>query len=263
MIKKKYHFLCGLPRSGSTVLSAILNQHPDIFCTPTSPLLDQIVDNQNIWHSNQAVLANPIPAQLDNITREMIEHFWDFSDKPVTIDKNRGWGKNVHMSKVLFGYDVKMIACVRDIPSIMASWLTLLRKNPNNYMDKLLTQRNLIVNDENRMDVMWNEMVLDCVESLQAAKRDAKELMLIDYDKLVEDPNYVLGELINFLELKHHNFDIENIINQYTDDDMAAWNLEGIHTIRNKLVKTSTSAKEILGDSLFDKYNNKNMFLGE
>ena len=260
MINKKYHFLCGLPRSGSTVLSAILNQHPEVFCTPTSPLLDQIVANQNIWHQNQSVLANPIPAQLDNITREMIEHFWDFSDKQVIIDKNRGWGKNVHMSKILFGYDVKMIACVRDIPSIMASWLTLLRKNPNNYMDTLLKQRGLTVNDENRMDVLWNEMVLDCIESLQEAKQNAKELMLVDYDKLVDDPNSVMSDIVSFLGLSGYKFDFENIVSQYKDDDVAAWNLSGMHTIRNKLVKTSNSAKDILGDYLFDKYNNKNMF---
>jgi hypothetical protein len=34
------YFLSGLPRSGSTVLAALLNQRNDIHVTPTSGLID-------------------------------------------------------------------------------------------------------------------------------------------------------------------------------------------------------------------------------
>ena len=47
---KTYHFLAGLPRSGSTVLASILNQNPEVYVTPTSPMLDLLVKNQdNFW----------------------------------------------------------------------------------------------------------------------------------------------------------------------------------------------------------------------
>jgi hypothetical protein len=40
---KKIYFLSGLPRSGSTVLAALLQQHPEMHTTATSGLLDMLV----------------------------------------------------------------------------------------------------------------------------------------------------------------------------------------------------------------------------
>ena len=37
---KKIFFLAGLPRSGNTLLTSILNQNPDIACTPNSITLE-------------------------------------------------------------------------------------------------------------------------------------------------------------------------------------------------------------------------------
>ncbi|NBP58534.1 sulfotransferase, partial [bacterium] len=36
---KKYYFISGLPRSGSTLLSAILNQNPRFYSGPNSPVV--------------------------------------------------------------------------------------------------------------------------------------------------------------------------------------------------------------------------------
>ena len=36
MKNKKFYFLCGLPRAGNTLLTSILNQNPDIACTPNA-----------------------------------------------------------------------------------------------------------------------------------------------------------------------------------------------------------------------------------
>ena len=37
---KEVFFLAGLPRSGNTILSSILNQNPDVCCTPNSITLE-------------------------------------------------------------------------------------------------------------------------------------------------------------------------------------------------------------------------------
>ena len=36
---KQFYFMAGLPRSGSTMLSAILNQNSKIYSGPSSPIL--------------------------------------------------------------------------------------------------------------------------------------------------------------------------------------------------------------------------------
>ena len=46
---KNFIMLSGLPRSGSTVLSSLLNQHPDIFVSTTSPLADFTILTTEQW----------------------------------------------------------------------------------------------------------------------------------------------------------------------------------------------------------------------
>ena len=133
MSSKEIVFFSGLPRSGSTVLQTILNQHSDIYATPTSPLLDLLIENQNAWKTNKSVIANPPPfEQLTNVTRAIIESFWKHIDKPIILDKNRGWMKNIKSAEILFEREVKTIITTRDLPSIMASWLKLIHKDNNN-----------------------------------------------------------------------------------------------------------------------------------
>lgn len=254
-MKKTFHFLSGLPRSGSTVLASILNQNSEVYATPTSPLLDQLITNQNVWHQVLAVKANPVPEQLDNLTRRLIDSIWNHIDKPIIIDKNRGWGKNMPASTILFKKEIKMVATTRDIPSIMASWLQILRNNPNSYMVQILAQKGLNPTDENMMDEMWENMVKDCVEGLVTAKKDAGDrLLLVDYDVMIENPRETMKNIEVFLDLPKWDYDFENIENNSVDDDLSAWGLKGMHKIRRTLQKTSKNAEEVLGEKLYRKF---------
>lgn len=254
-MKKQFYFLSGLPRSGSTLLSAILNQHFDIYVTPTSPLLDLLIENQNAWHECDAVIANPCPQQLTNITKAMIDAMWMHINKPIIIDKNRGWGKNIPASTILFEKEIKVIATVRDLPSIMASWLTLLHNNPNNFVDDEIRKAGQIVNDENRMIQRWFSMVKDCMEGLVQLKKDAaNRLLLIDYDDLIHDTSNILFNIEKFLNISHYKYDLNNIISITNDDDLSAWGLNGMHTIRPIIKKISKPAIEILGEDLYNKF---------
>ena len=49
---KKYFFLDGMPRSGNTLLTSILNQNPDIGCTPNSITLEIYHDVWNLKHTD-------------------------------------------------------------------------------------------------------------------------------------------------------------------------------------------------------------------
>lgn len=252
---KTFHFLAGLPRSGSTVLASILNQNPNVYVTPTSPMLDLLIENQNAWHRLPSVKANPFPEQLTNVTRAMINAMWEHRPEPIIVDKNRGWGKNMPASTILFEREIKVIATTRDLPSIMASWLTIIRNNPGNHVDQKIARLGAAVNDDNRMAEMWFEMVKDCMEALQQLKQDAaNRLLLIDYDELMADPKTQLSRIERFLVLPYHEYDFNNIINDTNDDDMVAWGFDGMHKIRAKLSKTARSPQEILGHSLYERF---------
>tara|TARA_R110000868_G_scaffold81757_1_gene231253 strand:- start:1078 stop:1863 length:786 start_codon:yes stop_codon:yes gene_type:complete len=252
---KTFYFLSGLPRSGSTVLASILNQNPKVYVTPTSPMVELLVKNQDTFWELPVVKANPCPDQLTNITRAMINSMWEHRPESIIIDKNRGWGKNMPASTILFEKEIKVIATVRDLPSIMASWLTLLHNNPKSHMDKTIKQRGYEPTDENRMGVMWFNMVKDCMEGIVQLKKDASNrLLLIDYDDLISDPKTTLHNITEFLSLPKHSYDFDNIKSVTEDDDLMAWGLQGMHKIRPKLEKIAKHPKEVLGDMLYNRF---------
>lgn len=252
-MKKKFHFLSGLPRSGSTVLSSILNQNPNVFVTPTSPLLGLLIANQDRFYKLEEVIANPIPEQLTNITRAMIDSAWEHRPEEIIIDKHRGWGKNMDASTILFGEEIKIVATVRDLPSIMASWLTLIHKYPFDF-DKKLLQKQLEPTDENRMGEMWFNMTKDCMEAVVESKRTAgNRLLLIDYDDLVNDPKHEVKRIEEFLELPTYNYDFINI-KEETSDDLKAWGFPDLHKIRPQVKKIAPHPKEVLGEELYNRF---------
>jgi len=252
---KTYHFLIGLPRSGSTVLSSLLNQHPDVYVTPTSPLLDLLIAVQDKWHTCPAVLANPFPEQLTNIIQAMIESAWSHRPEPIIIDRCRGWAKNLPAAYLLFKKQIKCIMTVRDLPSIMASWHTVMANNPGNYMDIELAKKNLPVTRESRVMGMWHNMVKDCMDGVRWAKWDGGEALLpVEYDAFIKDPEPILANITKFLGLSDYKFDINNIENTYEDDDLKAWGLSGLHSIRPRLEKTAKDPKELLGERLFETF---------
>lgn len=252
---KQFYFLSGLPRSGSTVLASILNQNPSVYVTPTSPLLDLLIENQNSWYRTPSVKANPFPEQLTNLTRAMIQAMWQHQPEPIIIDKNRGWGKNMPASTILFEQEIKVIATVRDLPSIMASWLTLLKVNPSSYIHNSIVQRGFPTTDENLMAEMWFNMVKDCMEAMQQLKKDASNrLLLIDYNELVTDPAGQLSKISVFLQLPSYIYDFNNIICNTVDDDLSAWGLNGMHKIRSTLSNTAKNSRQILGDDLYSRF---------
>ena len=50
---KKFYFMAGLPRSGGTLLSSILNQNPNIYVSPQSTLPNTLGATYNQYQSKE------------------------------------------------------------------------------------------------------------------------------------------------------------------------------------------------------------------
>lgn len=252
---KTYYFLSGLPRSGSTVLASILNQNPEVYVTPTSPMLNVSVAMQNAWREDPTVKANYFEDQIRNLTKAILPAYWQHRPESIIIDKGRGWSKNMPTASALFGYPIKAISVERDLPSIMASWLTLLRKNPGNFAERNVISKGFRPTDENLMAEMWFNMVQDCMEGIAQIRKDAlNQFIIVNYDDLITDPQTELNRITDFLNLPVWEYQFDNIINDTVDDDLVAWGLDGLHTIRSKLEKTAKPAIDVLGESLYNRF---------
>jgi sulfotransferase len=252
---KTLHFLSGLPRSGSTVLASILNQNPEIYVTPTSPMLNVAVKMQEAWREDPTVKANYFEEQARNLTKAILPAFWQHRPEPIIIDKGRGWAKNMPTVNALFGQKIKVIVVERDLPSIMASWLTIIKNQTNPQFDIKLRHNGMLPTDENRMGEMWFNMVKDCMEGTQQIKKDVPDqIIVVNYDALIQDPKNEIFRIEQFLDLPKYHYDFENIQSDTIDDDMVAWGFEGLHTIRPKLEKTCKHPREVLGDMLYNRF---------
>lgn len=258
MMNKKLHFISGLPRSGSTLIASILNQNPSVYVTPTSPMLNVAVKMQEAWANDPTVKANykHLEPQLNNLTKAILPAFWEHRPEPIIFDKGRGWAKNMLTVNKIFGKKIKVLVIYRDLPSIMASWLSLIKKQkPNCYIFNEIRRKGFEPTDENLMAEMWFNMVKDCMEGLQQIRREVPDQILeVHYDEFVENPFYHLNRISNYFELPKHNYDLNNIINDTNDDDLIAWGFEDLHAIRPKLQKTSKPAKEVLGETLYNRF---------
>lgn len=262
MIEKQFNFMAGMPRSGSTLLISILNQNPALYGTPTSPLLDLLFLNEMAWRKCPSVIANPIPTQLESISESIINGCWEHIPQNIIIDKHRAWGRNLPAIQHIFKKKPKLIITVRDVSSVIASFMRLLRnsKQSPNYIDQILLNKRLALTDMNRAEVLWNEFIMDPWDSFKTAfNMDKSSLLLVDYDRLMTDRDTVMKEVYQFLELPHFEHDFNKIENESKDDDLMAWGLEDLHTIRPKLEKTAKSPQEVLGQEIYNKYSSMNL----
>ena len=261
MIEKTFYFMGGLPRAGSTVLGAVLNQNPDIYVTPTSPLLNLLEYNEYGWQKNPSVIANRYQEQSYNITEAIINGCWEHIDRKIILDKCRGWVNYLPSVEFIFKTKPKMLMPVRDIPSILASYMRVLRKTEQPwYVDEELISRGLEINDENRVDAIWHLHVKDTLEQFNQVYKGRKDnFLLIEYDELVRKPDLIVERVYDFLELpkyKHYYFNIENIAKE---NDMDAWRIRDLHLVNPELKKTASHPSEILGKKVYEKYAMMNL----
>lgn len=261
MIDKKFFFLCGLPRAGSTVLASILNQNPEIYCTPTSPLLDLLEYNDYGWNNCPSVIANPIQGKNIDISQAIINGCWEHIEKPIIIDKCRGWVNHVPTIKTVFNQTPKILINVRNLTEILASYIKILREQPEpTYIDKIVIEKGYILNDSSRVEVIWEIHIKPVMQWLENAIRFYKDsLLLIEYDDLVDNKEETIKSIYNFLEIPKFDHYFDNIKNVTVEKDEEAWSVKDLHKVNAKLEKVAKHPKDILGEEIYDKYNRMNL----
>lgn len=249
--------LSGLPRSGSTVLTSLLNQHPEVHATTTSPVLGMVLNFGANWENQvQHQVEDRNEQQKLDMQREMLLSAHDHFNKPYVVDKNRGWPMHIKLVEELLGYSPKVICTVRDMPSVLASFVTLANKNlDDNFIDNQLKQTGFAVNNTNRCRLLWRSgTVGEGWEAFRSGYNYYRDKMLIlEYDEIVSDPLGVMNQIEEYLGLDHYKYDINNLKTMEEKDELHG--LKGLHDIRPSIKKTSRPPEEIIGHGLTQLYN--------
>lgn len=236
-MKKTLHFLSGIPRSGSTVLAAILNQNPATHVSTTSGLVHALDGLANTWHSAGLLNENdPNREKLAQTMRGCIDAFYEETDKPVIIDKSRGWPIPQIMGAMnqVLDRQVKVIATVRPVPDCMASFVR-------------------VAKPEDLDEFMYSGQLADHLKaaylSLEAGYKAMPEnFMFVEYDKLLADPQGQLERIHAFLELPAYDYDFGNIDgSSVKEDDENLHGYAGMHDVKPVLAKQhNDKSKDLL-----------------
>jgi sulfotransferase len=261
-MKHEFFFYSGLPRSGGTMLASVMNQHPDLHVTPLSPTVELLYYTEKYFdEQSEAYNADPRVDGKQCVLENIARNYYHSIDKKYIMDNNRAWPNNVGRITRFLTKDPKIVCIVRDVPSILASFIDLLNRNNNpgeNFVDRWLLDNNLELTTENRCMYLMQPIgiVNQSLWSMyQGFKKGYRDIMhLVEYNDLVNEPEQTLYDITKFLNINEHKFEFNNIVNVTPVNDVT-YNLEGMHSVRPKLQDRKLDVYEILGRKLVEEYS--------
>ncbi|MCO8163561.1 sulfotransferase [Pseudomonas sp. LJDD11] len=255
VVAQKYHFITGLPRSGSTLLSALLLQNPRFHAGMTSPvgiLVNNLITHFGAGTELGSMLSQP---QRQRLVRGVFDAYYaDKSDKQVIFDTNRSWSASMPLLAEQFP-EAKVIACVRNVAWVMDSLERRFRANPYE-ITRLFgdgVERNTVYS---RVETLGqrNRLVGYPWTALKEAfyGEYASRLLIIDYDLLAQAPQKVMPLLYSFIDEPLFDHDFEAVSYEAQQFD-AALGVHGLHTVRSKV--ELQKRRTVLPPDLFAQFN--------
>ncbi|MGG2022283.1 sulfotransferase [Pseudomonas sp. S8] len=258
---QQFHFISGLPRSGSTLLSAILLQNPRFHAGMTSPvgaLFSGVLEQCSAGSEFGAVIDTDMRRRL---LRGLFDAYYaDKADKPVVFDTNRQWSSRLPAISDLFP-KAKVIACVRNVAWVMDSLERLYRANPyeNTKLFGDAVERNTVYSRCETL-AQRNRLVGFAWAALKEAYygEHADSLLIVDYDLLTQAPERVLRLVYDFIGEPWFEHDFEHLAYDAPAFDQAL-GVAGLHKVKSKVALQSR--RTILPPDLFKQYADLSFWL--
>lgn len=248
----QFHFISGLPRSGSTLLAGILRQNPKFFAAMSSPVAGLVNSLLEQTGANSESYTFFDDAKRKVLCKALFDAYYSDKTQPVIFDTNRQWTARMHQLVELFD-NFKMICCVRNPAWVMDSFETIYRKNPFEYSRMFsAASRNTVYS---RCDALINGA--GAVGSAWTALKEAyygefsDRLLLVDYDLLTSHPARTMELIYRFIGEPLYDHDFNNVSYEESEFDQKL-GVKGLHSVKKKVeFKTRRS---ILPPDLFVKY---------
>lgn len=248
--------LSGLPRSGSTLLGSILNQNPLVNATPTSPLYSLLVNTCETFRSLDSQHTYDTSVQK-KIYHDIVKAFHpDDRECPIVLQKHRGWPRFVDAFREFVDPDPRIICPVRPIAEIIASYITLANRDPENFIDAHLKRDGVEITDEARAFLLWSQYLKTPYECMTIGlKMHRDSLLLIEYDELVFEPDKAMKRVYEFCDMEPFEHDFNDVSNTCAEAKDEAWGLKNLHAIRSSVGKASVNPLAYLPQSAIDYFS--------
>lgn len=255
------HVISGLPRSGSTLLSAILRQNPLFVAGITSPVAMLCSTLQQKMSAKGEFAVRFDDERRRRLLRSVFDGYYgDATQDHVVFDTNRTWTGRIGFLKKLYS-NVRIICCVRDVGWIIDSVERMLDQNPL----QLSTIFGFIHGSSvyGRVETLMNTergLIGQAWSSFREAwfSEHARDLIVIPYDRLVQNPKIVIDGLYAALGERPYPHRFDDIAYDEAEFDIQI-GMPGLHKVHRKV----EPFKRVPGipPDLFAKYADANFWL--
>lgn len=258
-MEKTLHFVAGLPRSGSTLITNILKQNPQIHGESVSSLSSIFGSIHVSWNNIEANQEYNNLEAKKGVLRSILQGYYSHIDKPIIIDKDRGWMSSIGLLENVLQTKVKIIVCVRNPAEILSSFERIKKENPLfcTRADSFLKEASSIASrayyyasPEGPLG-MAHRNIQDAVTMGYLDR-----LLFIDYNRYCNMPKTQTKRIYEFLEIKpfEHNFEK---IEQTEEYNYTTVGLPDLHKVKSKIDRTTVNCVEYLGLQLYEQYNSE------
>jgi len=234
---KQLFFLVAQPRSGNTLFASIMNQNPEIACTPNSITLEIMKDLFLL--KNTDVFQNyPDHKSLDNVLDVVYDNY--YKDWPQSIIIDRGpvmTPGNFALMQKHFKQPFKCIVLLRDLMDVLASYMQWYTENPDAFPNRYSCK-----NDEEKLGMIMNKdgAVAKDLEAIKNAFNYPDICHFVKYDNLVAQPEQEFCKIYQFIDEPYFNHKFENLqqveVNGMKyDDTIVGKNMHNIRSIVRKV----------------------------
>lgn len=255
MPPQKIIFNSSLPRSGSTLLQNILAQNPRFYCTPTNGLFDLLFASRDQFTKSPFFRAqDPLlmrQAFLGYCRAAMHGFYEGSTDRPVSIDKSRGWVSYFDWLCEIQPQP-KILVCIRDLRAILSSMEKRWRKHPHLQRPdedptgmKMSLAHSRVAHWLNSVPV--GNSVTRLMGAVEAGHHHA--FQIIRFEDLTTKPEQTLRGIYEYLDEEPFAHDFENVA-QTTQEDDSQHGIYGDHKIRQKVEPVPLDYHQILGKEL-------------
>jgi len=229
--------LAGLPRSGGTLLTALLSQNPKIHTEGHSPLCQLMWDTYLSYQDKcgREFKSNGKDHMLPQIVGQMPHSYYQHvpPETEIVVDRCRSWMHecNVNMLRGCVDPHIKIIVLERPVREVVASYARLLSKNHmGTALDQVLPQ--LLQPN--------TEPILRAMEGVKWSKAVALNhpdlFLILNYEELVTEPQATLQRIYDFCGWTPFEHDLEHVKMRHPEDD-AVHGLIGQYMVHEKVAK--------------------------
>ena len=248
------HFIAGLPRSGSTLLAALLRQNPRLHAGMTSPvgsLFGALLHTMS-QASEGAVFIDDDRRQA--LLRAVFDAYYHrIHPEKLVFDTNRVWCTRLPALAALFPA-AKVIACVRDVPWVLDSVERVVRQN--RFEPSGLFRFDAAGTVYSRVEALagGTGMVGFAYNALREAcfGEQADRVMLLTYETLTERPAEALAAVYDFIGEPGFPHDFDHVSYDEAREFDSRLGTPGLHTVAP--VVRRAERRTILPPDMFARY---------